>query len=49
MPATVRAGSHRRREAACRPKYIVAIIGVETSYGGFTGNHRILDALYARL
>lgn len=27
-------------------EYIVAIIGVETSYGGFTGNHRIVDALY---
>lgn len=27
-------------------EYIVAIIGVETSYGGFTGNNRILDALY---
>jgi len=25
---------------------IVAIIGVETSYGGNTGNHRVLDALY---
>lgn len=25
---------------------IVAIIGVETSYGGFTGRHRVLDALY---
>ena len=27
-------------------EYIVAIIGVETSYGGFTGNNRIVDALY---
>ncbi len=25
---------------------IVAIIGVETSYGGFTGRHKVLDALY---
>lgn len=25
---------------------IVAIIGVETSYGGFTGKHRVIDALY---
>lgn len=25
---------------------IVAIIGVETSYGGFTGRHRVIDALY---
>jgi membrane-bound lytic murein transglycosylase B len=25
---------------------ITAIIGVETSYGGFTGKHRVLDALY---
>ncbi|HEX5755435.1 MAG TPA: lytic murein transglycosylase B [Arenimonas sp.] len=25
---------------------IVAIIGVETSYGKITGNHRVLDALY---
>ncbi|GGJ97968.1 lytic murein transglycosylase B [Luteimonas terricola] len=27
-------------------EYIVAIIGVETSYGRITGNHRVLDALY---
>ncbi|HEY5972430.1 MAG TPA: lytic murein transglycosylase B [Pseudoxanthomonas sp.] len=25
---------------------IVAIIGVETSYGGYTGKHRVIDALY---
>jgi membrane-bound lytic murein transglycosylase B len=27
-------------------EYIVAIIGVETSYGRITGNYRVLDALY---
>ncbi|WP_417471576.1 lytic murein transglycosylase B [Luteimonas mephitis] len=27
-------------------EYIVAIIGVETSYGKITGNYRVLDALY---
>lgn len=25
---------------------IVSIIGVETNYGGFTGRHKVLDALY---
>lgn len=25
---------------------VVAILGVETNYGGFTGKHRVLDALY---
>jgi membrane-bound lytic murein transglycosylase B len=28
------------------PEYIVAIIGVETSYGAITGRYRVLDALY---
>jgi len=28
------------------PEYIVAIIGVETSYGRNTGSYRVLDALY---
>jgi len=27
------------------PEFIVAIIGVETSYGRITGNHRVIDAL----
>jgi len=27
-------------------EYVVAIIGVETSYGRITGNYRVLDALY---
>ena len=33
-------------ETGVPAEYIVAIIGVETSYGGFTGNNRIVDALY---
>jgi membrane-bound lytic murein transglycosylase B len=28
------------------PEFIVAIIGVETSYGRITGNYRVLDAIY---
>lgn len=44
----------RRNEAALEraaahygvpPEYVVAIIGVETRYGGFTGKTRIVDAL----
>jgi len=27
------------------PEYVVAIIGVETHYGGYTGKHRVIDAL----
>jgi len=30
---------------ACRPSYVVAIIGVETRYGGYLGKHRVIDAL----
>jgi membrane-bound lytic murein transglycosylase B len=33
-------------ETGVPAEYIVAIIGVETSYGRITGNHRVLDALY---
>lgn len=44
----------RHREALAREEQaygvpaeiIVAIIGVETSYGGYVGKHRVLDALY---
>jgi membrane-bound lytic murein transglycosylase B len=44
----------RRHESALRraqaeygvpPEYIVAILGVETHYGGYTGKHRVIDAL----
>ncbi len=34
-----------RRRFGVPPEYIVAIIGVETRYGGYTGPHRILDSL----
>ena len=33
-------------ETGVPAEMIVAIIGVETSYGRITGNHRVLDALY---
>ena len=34
------------RDTGVPAEVIVAIIGVETSYGGNTGSHRVLDALY---
>jgi membrane-bound lytic murein transglycosylase B len=34
------------REYGVPPEIIVAILGVETRYGGFTGGHRVLDALH---
>jgi membrane-bound lytic murein transglycosylase B len=34
-----------QQEYGVEPQVIVAIIGVETFYGGNTGNHRVLDAL----
>ncbi len=34
-----------RRQFGVPPEVIVAIIGVETRYGGYTGPHRILDSL----
>ncbi|MET0052542.1 MAG: lytic murein transglycosylase B [Candidatus Thiodiazotropha sp.] len=33
------------RETGVAPEMIVAIIGVETRYGRFTGRHRVIDAL----
>jgi len=27
------------------PEYIVGIVGIETRYGGYTGKHRVIDAL----
>lgn len=45
--ATHRAELQRVYERTGVPgEIITAIIGVETSYGGFTGKHRVLDALY---
>jgi membrane-bound lytic murein transglycosylase B len=44
-------GEHRERleavsrETGVAPEYIVAILGVETSYGRITGRYRVLDAL----
>lgn len=40
-------GVLRRAEAkyGVPPEYVVAIIGVETRYGGYTGKHRVIDAL----
>jgi membrane-bound lytic murein transglycosylase B len=37
----------RRAEAkyGVAPEYVVAILGVETRYGGYTGKHRVIDAL----
>jgi membrane-bound lytic murein transglycosylase B len=45
--ATHRPQLQRVQDATGVPaEIIVAIIGVETSYGGYTGKHRVLDALY---
>ncbi len=33
------------RQYGVPPEYIVAIIGIETRWGGFMGTHRIIDAL----
>ncbi len=33
------------KSSACPPEVIVGIIGVETIYGRFMGNFRVLDAL----
>ena len=33
------------RQYGVPPEYVVAILGVETRYGGYMGKHRILDAL----
>ncbi len=33
------------RQYGVPEEYILAILGVETRYGGFIGNHRVLDAL----
>jgi len=34
------------RDTGVPPQIVVAILGVETSYGRITGKHRVLDALY---
>lgn len=34
------------RETGVPPQIVVAILGVETSYGRITGRHKVLDALY---
>jgi membrane-bound lytic murein transglycosylase B len=45
--ATHRAALDRvAAETGVPAEYIVAIIGVETSYGRITGNYRVIDALY---
>ena len=33
------------REYGVAPEYIIAIIGVETNFGSYTGDHKVLDAL----
>lgn len=33
------------REYGVAPEYILGIMAVETTFGGFVGNHRVLDAL----
>lgn len=40
-------GALRRAQAryGVPPEYLVAIIGVETRYGGYLGKHRVIDAL----
>ncbi len=56
-PARIQGGQkfmaqHRDELARTEQQYgvpaevIVSIIGVETNYGGFTGRHKVLDALY---
>lgn len=39
--------SLRRAEAkyGVPPEYVVAIVGIETRYGGYMGKHRVIDAL----
>lgn len=33
------------RQYGVPPEYVVAILGVETRYGGYVGKHRVIDAL----